>query len=144
MHRPWKCSLGLCRLHRLGYHRKGENAKSLMSSFASIDRLGHQITSLGGLRCIVISHPHFYTTYVEWAKAFNCPVYTAAEDAVWLHRTKTPGVDHRLIQGATETVLEGVTAIKTGGHFDGSLVLHWERNIFIADSLLMVQVSAPS
>ena len=39
-------------------------------------------------------------------------------------------------------ILEGVTAIKTGGHFDGSLVLHWERKLFIADSLLTVQVSS--
>lgn len=95
---------------------------------------------MGGLRCIVISHPHFYTTHVEWARAFDCPVYVSKEDAVWLNRSDS-GVDRRLIEGGTETVLQGVTAIKTGGHFDGSLVLHWDEKLFIADSLLTIQVS---
>ena len=91
--------------------------------------------------CIVISHPHFYTTHVEWARVFGCPVYTAAEDAAWLQRAAPAGRERRLIRGATEAVLPGVTAIKTGGHFDGSPVLHWERALFIADSFLTVQVS---
>ncbi|MCJ1331077.1 hypothetical protein MMC10_007764 [Thelotrema lepadinum] len=98
-----------------------------------------KINDLGGLQCIVISHPHFYTTHVDWSVAFDCPVYTSAEDAIWLHRTNAAGVDRRLIRSATEIVLEGVTAIKTGGHFDGSLVLHWDTDLFIADSLFTVQ-----
>ncbi|MCJ1287372.1 hypothetical protein MMC26_006721 [Xylographa opegraphella] len=98
-----------------------------------------KIKSLGGIKAIVISHPHYYTTYVEWAQAFHCPVYTSFEDAEWLDRQDTLDVERRLIRGFTETILDGVTAIKTGGHFDGSLVLHWERQLFIADSLLTVQ-----
>jgi hypothetical protein len=27
-----------------------------------------------------ISHPHYYTTHIEWAKAFECPVYVASDD----------------------------------------------------------------
>ena len=42
--------------------------------------------------------------------------------------------------GMTEEVLPGVTAIKTGGHFPGSLVLHWERKLFIADTIVTVPV----
>ena len=61
------------------------------------------------------------------------------EDAKWLERTDVKDV-RKLIQGATETILEGVTAVKTGGHFDGSLVLHWEDKLFIADSLVTVPV----
>lgn len=34
--------------------------------------------------------------------------------------------------------MPGVTAVKIGGHFDGSLVLHWEKKIFIADSIITV------
>ncbi|MCJ1391704.1 hypothetical protein MMC18_004569 [Xylographa bjoerkii] len=98
-----------------------------------------KIKSLGGLKAIVISHPHYYTTYVEWAQAFNCPVYTSLEDREWLDRQDSSDVQRRLIEGSTEHILEGVTAIKTGGHFDGSLVLHWDRKLFIADSLLTVQ-----
>ena len=95
---------------------------------------------MGGLKCIVISHPHFYTTHVEWARAFDYPVYTSEEDAIWLHRRDAPGIDRRLIRGGAETVAKGVTAIKTGGHFDGSLILHWDNKLFIADSLLTIQV----
>jgi hypothetical protein len=29
------------------------------------------INGLGGLRAIAISHPHFYTTLVEWSRAFG-------------------------------------------------------------------------
>lgn len=43
----------------------------------------------------------------------------------------------------TETILPGVTAIKTGGHFDGSLVLHWEEKLFIADTLVTAPVCHP-
>ena len=71
---------------------------------------------------------------------FNCPVYTSIEDQEWLDRQDAQYVDRRLIKSSTETISEGVTAIKTGGHFDGSLVLHWDRKLFIADSLLTVQV----
>ena len=77
---------------------------------------------------------------MEWAQAFNCPVYTAIEDAAWLQRRDAPGVERRLIHGATETVLPGVTAVKCGGHFSGSLVLHFDQSLFIADTLLTVQV----
>ena len=46
------------------------------------------------------------------------------------------------MQGSSETILPGVTAVKTGGHFDGSLVLHWEKKLFIADSIVTVPVSS--
>ncbi|MCJ1477584.1 hypothetical protein MMC13_006257 [Lambiella insularis] len=98
-----------------------------------------KIKSFGGLQAIVISHPHYYTTYVAWAYAFDCPIYTSSEDDEWLDRRDTKNVDRRLIKGATETIVEGVTAVKTGGHFDGSLVLHWGSKLFIADTLLTVQ-----
>jgi glyoxylase-like metal-dependent hydrolase (beta-lactamase superfamily II) len=50
----------------------------------------------------------------------------------------------KLINGTTESILPGVTAVKTGGHFDGSLVLHWEKKLFIADTFVTVPVSFPS
>lgn len=43
--------------------------------------------------------------------------------------------------GVAENVLNGVIAIKTGGHFPGSLVLHWEKKLFIADTIVTVPVS---
>lgn len=38
------------------------------------------IKSLGGLRAIAISHPHFYTTMVEWGRAFDVPVLVHEDD----------------------------------------------------------------
>ncbi|KAF2204202.1 hypothetical protein GQ43DRAFT_460967 [Delitschia confertaspora ATCC 74209] len=95
------------------------------------------INSKGGLSAIVISHPHFYTTHIEWARTFSCPVYLSAEDSQWLNRAD-PYNHRKLISVPTETIVEGVTAIKTGGHFEGSLVLHWDKKLFIADSLYTV------
>ena len=39
------------------------------------------VRSLGGLRGIAISHPHYYTTMVEWSRAFgDVPIYLHAGD----------------------------------------------------------------
>jgi hypothetical protein len=35
------------------------------------------VKGLGGLRAIAISHPHYYTTMVEWSRAFGAPVLRA-------------------------------------------------------------------
>ncbi|KAI4126073.1 MAG: hypothetical protein LQ347_005112 [Umbilicaria vellea] len=103
------------------------------------DATVEKINSLGGIDAIVISHPHYYTTHVEWARKFNCLVYLSNEDSKWLERTDVKDV-RKMIHGTTETILEGVTAVKTGGHFDGSLVMHWDDKLFIADTLVTVPV----
>ena len=43
------------------------------------------IKGLGGIKAIAISHPHFYTTMVEWARAFDCPDSSPR---------RRPGLDH--------------------------------------------------
>jgi hypothetical protein len=86
----------------------------------------------------VVSHPHFYTTHLEWAHQFNCPVYTSATDSKWLNRKDPYGL-RKLIEGTTE-ISEGVTAIQCGGHFDGSLILHFDGAIFIADTMMSAPV----
>ncbi|KAF2662821.1 hypothetical protein K491DRAFT_3458 [Lophiostoma macrostomum CBS 122681] len=91
----------------------------------------------GGLKAIVISHPHFYTTHLEWARIFSCPVYVSAADEEWLNRKDGYGL-RRLVSSATEEIVPGVTMIRTGGHFDGSCVLHWDGQLFIADSFMTV------
>ena len=98
----------------------------------------------------MISHPHYYTTYANWARAFNCPIYISADDQEWLcqkHPTMqilrlTPGPPGPA--GVSLELLPGVSAIKTGGHFPGSLVLHWEKKLFIADTIVTVPVSHAS
>jgi len=76
----------------------------------------------GGLKAIAISHPHFYTTMVEWARAFDCPVHLHAADRDWVMR-KDDAI--RFWDGETLKLWDGVTLIRCGGHFPGGTVLHW-------------------
>ncbi|KAL8714638.1 MAG: hypothetical protein Q9220_001587 [cf. Caloplaca sp. 1 TL-2023] len=99
-----------------------------------------KIKSRGGLKAMVISHPHFYTTYVEWAQVFDCPVYLSSEDKEWLC-CKAPAKITTVFLGGTAKeaeILPGVTAITAGGHFPGSLVLHWNQRLFVADTIVTV------
>ena len=43
------------------------------------DTLAH-IRSLGGIRAIAVSHPHFYTRMADWAEEFDATVYVHAAD----------------------------------------------------------------
>ncbi|OAA52137.1 Beta-lactamase-like protein [Cordyceps fumosorosea ARSEF 2679] len=95
-----------------------------------------RIRDLGGLAAIVISHPHFYSAHVVWARAFACPVYLASEDAPAWCAVRSPA--HQQLLTAPETsILPGVTAVKVGGHFPGSLVLLFERHLFVADTFML-------
>src|SRR6185312_16040015 len=77
----------------------------------------------GGIDAICISHPHYYTTLVEWSRAFhNAPVYLHRDDAEWVMR---PDGCIKFWQGETEPLPGGVTLIRCGGHFPGGTVLHW-------------------
>lgn len=80
------------------------------------------LKGLGGVQAIAISHPHFYTTHVEWARAFGCPVYLHAADRDWVLR---PDSCQQFWDGATKTLWDGVTLVRCGGHFPGGTVLHW-------------------
>lgn len=95
-----------------------------------------RIVAMGGLRAMVISHPHFYSTHVQWARAFGCPVYIAAEDQGW----RTMQSSHVRLVTETETAIlgpdAGVKAIKLGGHFPGSMVLHFDGRLLVADTLM--------
>ncbi|EFY95756.1 metallo-beta-lactamase family protein [Metarhizium robertsii] len=94
----------------------------------------NHINQLGGLKAIVISHPHYYSTHVQWGQAFNCPVYIASEDKVWT----TMDSGHQVLVDHVETKIQdtGAVAIKLGGHFPGSLVLLFDGRLFIADTLM--------
>lgn len=84
------------------------------------------IASLGGLAAIVISHPHYYTTWADWSRTFKCPVYVGEPDRGWSERLNQPGADLRAVKEKyDESVLvgSGVTVMLAGGHFPGSLLL---------------------
>lgn len=104
------------------------------------DETVEKIKSKGGLKAIVISHPHYYTTHLDWAEAFECPIYMAKEDEEWLSRADGAG-RRKLIKGSHEDIVDGVVAAKPGGHFPGSLVLGWDKKLFVADTLMTTPVS---
>ena len=107
-----------------------------------------RIQDRGGLAAIVISHPHFYSAHVEWARAFACPVYLAAEDSGWLARTDA---DHQRFLEQVETPIPGrdgagteALAVKLGGHFPGSLVLLFDGRLLVADTLMTTPAGSGS
>lgn len=46
-----------------------------------------EIHKLGGIQAIVLSHPHYYSTQVEWAETFNVPIYIHEDDKEWVNRS---------------------------------------------------------
>ncbi|KAI1173606.1 beta-lactamase-like protein [Nemania sp. FL0916] len=93
-----------------------------------------KVKDLGGLKAIVISHPHYYSTHLEWARAFDCPVYLAAEDKQWLTQQDTM---RQVFITETEIDVFGTKALKLGGHFPGSLVLLSDDRLLIADTFFL-------
>ncbi len=86
----------------------GERALLVQSSQGNIlwdcmslidDETVAEIERLGGLTAIAISHPHYYSTMVEWADRF----------------------------GETYPLSDSMILIRLGGHFPGGTVLHWKQ-----------------
>ncbi|HZT25546.1 MAG TPA: MBL fold metallo-hydrolase [Pseudolabrys sp.] len=99
------------------------NGNVLWDCIATLDAAtATLIEGLGGIDAIAISHPHFYTTMVEWARAFAARIHLHAADREWIMRPD-PAVE--LWDGETKELWEGVTLIRCGGHFPGGTVLHW-------------------
>ena len=83
-----------------------------------------EINAFGGISAIAISHPHFYSTMVEWSRAFGgIPIYLNAADRQWVMRPD-PSVIYW--EGEKYALGNGLTLVRVGGHFEGSAVLHWE------------------
>ena len=79
------------------------------------------IEARGGLRAIAISHPHYYSAMVEWARRFECPVLLHVADRRWVMR---PDPALEFWDGERRELGDGLTLIRCGGHFAGGTVLH--------------------
>ena len=86
------------------------------------DDLVQQVQDLGGVSAIAVSHPHFYGSMIEWAHAFDAPVYIHEADRQWVARPDDSVV---YWSGVSHSLGDGVTLINAGVHFDGGQVLHW-------------------
>lgn len=82
-----------------------------------------QIQQRGGLQAIAISHPHFYSSMIEWATAFNVPIYLHESNRPYVMR---PDSAIQFWSGETYPLWDHITLIRCGGHFDGSTVIHWQ------------------
>jgi glyoxylase-like metal-dependent hydrolase (beta-lactamase superfamily II) len=82
------------------------------------------VQSLGGLRGIAISHPHYYSTMVEWSRAFgDAPIHLHTADREWVMQSDE---SIRFWDGETNELAPGLTLHRCGGHFPGGTILHWE------------------
>lgn len=87
------------------------------------DDLVKTVKEMGGIFAIAISHPHFYTTMVEWSRRFDeAPIYLHAANREWVVRPD-PAIHYW--EGDTLQLQAGITLVRCGGHFPGSTVLHW-------------------
>jgi glyoxylase-like metal-dependent hydrolase (beta-lactamase superfamily II) len=94
------------------------------------------IKTLGSLRAIAISHPHYYSTIVEWSKAFGgVPVYISKADEQWLTRRHA---SIHLWEGDRLPLWDDLLLVRCGGHFPGAAVLHQPQGqgrLFVGDTI---------
>jgi glyoxylase-like metal-dependent hydrolase (beta-lactamase superfamily II) len=87
------------------------------------DRSVGAVQALGGVSAIAISHPHYYSSMIEWSRALgDVPIYLHAADGEWVMRPHPAIV---FWHGETHELAPGLTLIRCGGHFPGGTVLHW-------------------
>jgi glyoxylase-like metal-dependent hydrolase (beta-lactamase superfamily II) len=81
------------------------------------------VEALGGLSGIAISHPHYYSSMVEWSRALgDVPIWLHEADREWVMR---PDPAIRFWGGDRLELAPGLTLLRLGGHFPGATVLHW-------------------
>jgi len=101
-----------------------------------------EVGARGGIRAIAISHPHFYSSMVEWADHFDAEIYLHAADRQWVMRD-SPRI--QFWEGTTFPLWDDLTLINCGGHFEGGTVLHWPAGahgkgaLLTSDILTVVQ-----
>jgi hypothetical protein len=82
-----------------------------------------QITELGGIRAIAVSHPHYYSAIADWSRAFgDAPVWLHEGDRQWIARR--PDRLHYW-SGSRQALFGGISLVHSAGHFEGFQVAHW-------------------
>ena len=81
------------------------------------------VRSLGGLKAIAVSHPHFYGAIADWSDAFGgVPIYLHGDDRQWVTRPHSAIVAW---SGESHRISDDIVLVRTGGHFAGGTVMHW-------------------
>lgn len=105
------------------------------------DRTVEEIRARGGFSTMALSHPHYYSSIVEWSHAFDhAPIYIHAADREWVTRSDPAIV---FWEGETLALDDGLTLVRGGGHFEGGSMLHWPagadgRGVLLAGDIIQV------
>src|SRR5437667_12020451 len=86
------------------------------------DKTIAEVNARGVVRAIAISHPHFYSSMVEWGECFGAQIFLHAADRQSVMR-ESPRI--RFWEGTTLRLWDDLTLINCGGHFEGGTILHW-------------------
>lgn len=107
------------------YVVQGTNFNLLWDCITYIDaETINDITKLGGIDAIALSHPHYYSTQVEWAEAFDASIYIHEDDHEWVTR---PSEKIIFWSGDSLELAAGLFLHRIGGHFKGATVLEWKE-----------------
>ena len=80
------------------------------------------VGAAGGIHTIAISHPHFYSSMVEWAERLDARVLLHEADRRWVMR---PSPRIEFWSGERLAVGDGLELLRLGGHFEGGTVCLW-------------------
>ncbi|HEX6983104.1 MAG TPA: hypothetical protein VF181_10120 [Balneolaceae bacterium] len=99
------------------------------------------INALGGLDGITISHPHYYSSMVEWSEAFGgIPIYLHEKDKAWVQRQSQNIV---FWAGDSLKLTNQISLYNVGGHFEGGTILHWAEGAGGKGALLAGDIIPP-
>ena len=93
----------------------------------------------GGINAIAISHPHYYTSMIEWAERLDARVLLHEADREWIMR---PSERIELWSGESLEVSPALTLIRLGGHYAGGTVCLWSDGAGGRGALLSADIVA--
>lgn len=103
------------------------------------DEAVEHVRSLGGLKAIAVSHPHYYGAVADWSDAFGgVPIYLHGDDRQWVTRLHPAIV---FWSGENQKLSDDILLVRTGGHFAGGTVMHWRAGAAGRGALLTGDVA---
>ena len=105
------------------------------------------VRSLGGLKAIAVSHPHYYGAVADWSEAFgDVPIYLHGDDRQWVTRPHPAIVPWT---GDSRQISDDIVLVRAGGHFPGGTILHWRagaegRGALFTGDIVMVAMDRRS